>query len=130
MISANESRDVISLGDQESDIKHEQFSAAAWIAWARFIDGRFVRGCLAAGKRFEIEQAFAFNSPATVRCCAFRIDDGSVEITIHGGSTFDLSFHNPPRRIVVNDSSFELAAGCVTARCAFEGSGWKLVHEE
>jgi uncharacterized heparinase superfamily protein len=130
LISAGESRDVVLIGEQASNLTQKRVTAAGSMAWARFIAGRFVRGCLIAGDRFEAAECMAFHSPTTVRCCGFRIDGGSVEITIHGGGQFDLSFYNPPNRIVVNESSFDLAPGCLAARFALEDSGWKLVCKD
>jgi len=131
LISAGESRDVVMLGAGESHhLTQERVTAAGSMAWARFIAGGFTRGCLIAGKSFEVAQGLAFHSPTTVRCCGFQIDDEQIKITIHGGRQFGLSFYNPPNRIVVNNSSFDLAPGCLRARFALEDSGWKLVDKD
>jgi len=100
------------------------------MAWARFFAGGFTRGCLIRGKRFEVAECIAFHSPTTVRCCAFQIDDEQIKITIHGGGQFGLSFYNPPNRIVVNNSSFDLAPDCLAAQFALVGAGWKLVDKD
>jgi hypothetical protein len=130
LISAGESRDVVLVSAQASDLKQERVTAGGSMAWARFIAGDFVRGCLIAGNRFEIVQFLAFHSSTPVRCCALQVYEGQIEITIHGGSRFDLSFYTPPTRIVVNNSSFDLAPNCLAARFAFEDSGWKLVDKD
>ena len=131
LISAGESRDVVMLGAGESHhLTQERVTASGSMAWARFIAGGFTNGCLIAGHRFEVAGCIAFHSAAPVGSCGFRSDGDSIEITIHDGRQFSLSFYNPLKRIVVNNSSFDLAPDCRAARFALEGSGWKLVDED
>jgi len=118
------------LSERADELVGDGLLATGSIAWARFIAGGLTRGCLIRGKRFEVAECVVFRSPTTIRCCAFQIGDGQIEITIHGGSQFALSFHNSPNRIVVNKSSFDLAPGRLNARFVLEGSGWKLVDKD
>ncbi len=129
-IRAGQAHALFLLSEQADELVGDGLTATGSMAWARFIAGGFTRGCLIAGKRFEVADCIAFHSPTTVRCCAFQIDDGQIEITIHDGRQFDLSFYNPPNRIVVNNSSFDLAPDCLAAQFALGGAGWKLVDKD
>jgi hypothetical protein len=100
------------------------------MAWGRFIQGEFARGCLIGGTKFEIANRLALNFPTTVSCCALQINEGRLEITIHGATRFDLSFDTPPGKIVVNKSRFDPSPASRALSFALEDSGWKLIHED
>ncbi len=129
LISAGTSRDTLILGEQAGDVTHGQLTAAGSVAWSRLIAGRFTRGCLISGNRFEVSGCIAFHSPMPVRSCGFRIDGGAIQITIQGGRQFSLSFNTPPTSVEINHSSFDMASDCLSARFVLEDSGWKLVDE-
>ena len=129
-IRASREHDLILLSQETDELVGDGLIATGSIGWARFIDGAFTRGCLILGKSFEVAESMAFHSPATVRGCGFRIHDGSIEITIHGGRQFDLSFYTPLKRIVVNESSFDLPPRCLAVRFALEGASWKFVDKD
>jgi len=118
------------IAERSDELTHEQLTAKGSMAWSRFIQGNFERGCLISGKRFEITNRVAFSSATTVSCCALQIDAGRVEITIHGATRFDLSFHTPPGKIVVNKSGFDPTPGSRAFSFALEDSGWKLTQED
>ena len=99
------------------------------MAWGRFINEEYERGCLINGNRFEIAGCVSLNSPTTVGCCTLKIEAGRVEITIHEATRFDLSFHTPPREIVVNKRRFD-PSGSLALSFALEDSGWKLIQED
>ena len=125
-ISAGASRDVVLIAQQANGLKHELFSATGSMAWARFIDGGFRRGCLIGGRSFRVPRCVILNSPADIGSCTIGIDNDQIEISIHGATRFDLSLGNAPSGIVVNDFSFDLPPGPQTVAFALEASGWKL----
>jgi len=104
------------------------------MAWGRFIDGKFERGCLIGGTRFEVANQLSLVSPEPVGCCAIQVDRGrskpTIQITIHGATRFDLSFDIPPGRIVVNKYCFDPLPRSRVLSFALAGSAWKLTQED
>jgi uncharacterized heparinase superfamily protein len=129
-ISAGASRDVVLIAQQANGLKHELFSATGSMAWARFIDGGFRRGCLIGGRSFRVPRCVILNSPADIGSCTIGIDNDQLEISIRGATRFDLSLGNAPSGIVVNDFSFDLPPGPQTVAFALEASGWKLAGKD
>jgi uncharacterized protein (UPF0262 family) len=129
-VSLNNLKDVIATGDGKSRVECEGVITQGSITWARFDNQKFVRGCLIRGKRIEIENDFALESPTNVRCLAVEMIDGQIEITIHEASRFDLSFRHPRQVVTVNKARFYLHPNSRTAGFIREGSGWRLVKED
>jgi hypothetical protein len=129
-VSEERVRDLFLVADQIEDIVFEQVSATGSMAWGRFINGEFDRGCLIDGNRFEILNRLSFSSLMKVDCCAFKQGEGSLEITIHGATRFDLSFRIPPGEIVLNGSRVDLSPNSLALSFALEGSVWQLADKD
>ena len=129
-ISAGRSRDVVLIAGPDCQLADELLAASGSMAWGRFMGSSFKGGCLIEGTKYQIHHCFAFSSPTSVSCCAIRIENDQVEISIHGATRFDLSLDTPSSRIVVNNSGFDLPPGSQTVSFALEASGWKLVTED
>jgi hypothetical protein len=97
---------------------------------ARFRGEDFDRGFLIEGKKIEIANLFALTSPTSVRSCTVRAREGHIEITIHGGTRFDLSFSHPPEVTIINGVSYDLGQSRRGAAFVREGSGWRLIESE
>jgi len=125
-------------GEGRDEMSHELLAAQGSMAWGRFINGVFERGCLIGGTRFEVANQLRLISTEPIGCCAVQLDNGRIEtpiqitiqITIHGATRFDLSFDIPPGRIVVNTSRFDPLPGSSVLSFALEDSGWKLTQED
>lgn len=128
-IRAGESHDLVLVGEPEVEFADDRLKASGSMAWTRYTGGSFSRGCLIDGRRFEVAQFVAFNSPTTVSCYALKMDQRQIEITIHGGSRFDLSFDYPPPTIVVNNRTYDLIPGSRAATFALVSSDWKLLSQ-
>ncbi len=128
--AAGQARDLMLIAERSDELMHGQLTAKGSMAWSRFVEGEFERGCLINGTKFEIANRLALNFPTTASCCALQVDDGRIEITIHGATRFDLSFDIPPGKIVVNQSRFDPSPGSRALSFALEDSGWKLIHED
>lgn len=129
-ISSGESFDVALAGNDASDLESGSLRARGSFAWARFSCDRFICGCLIRGSKFEVAGRIKLHSPVAFRWCAVRMNDGCVEITIHGGSRFDLSFTQPPDNIVVNEAPFSLSRNRTVAAFVRQGSGWTLMGSD
>jgi heparinase II/III-like protein len=129
-IGAGESHDLVLVGEPAIEFADDRLKASGSIAWTRYIGGSFSRGCLIDGRSFEVAQFVAFNSPTPVSCYALKIDQGRIEITIHGGNGFDLSFNTPHSQIVVNNRSYDLPPGSLAVSFALEDSGWKILDQD
>ena len=129
-ISRGKVFDVALIGDGGSDLEWGPLAVRGSFAWARFSSNRFLRGCLIRGNKLEIAGRARLHSPVAFRWCAVQISDGCVEITIHGGSRFDLSFTHPPDKIVVNKAPFSLNRKRPSAAFVRQGSGWVLIGKD
>jgi hypothetical protein len=129
LVSLGDARDTLLYSDAKDDFSCESVTARGCVAWARFIDGKFARGCLIRGDKFEVAESFAIRSQGTFRYCAVRQAAGRIEITIQDANQFDLSFSAPLERIVVNKTGFDLATSSRAARFVLAGSKWVLVSE-
>jgi uncharacterized heparinase superfamily protein len=122
--------DVAVVGCRGNEAGSERVSAQGAFAIARFRGDNFDRGFLIQGKRLEIANLFAIISPTSVRSCAVRARQGRIEITIHGGTRFDLSFSHPPVITIINGVSYDLGRSRRGAAFVREGSGWSLIESE
>ena len=129
-VRTGESEDLVLVGHPAVEFRDGRLKASGSMAWMRYIGGTFSRGCLIDGRSLEVARFVAFNSPSTVRCYALRINQGQIEITINGGSRFDLSFYHPHSQIVVNNSSYDLEPGSRAVSFALEDSEWKLLAQD
>ncbi|HKP86182.1 MAG TPA: alginate lyase family protein [Blastocatellia bacterium] len=128
-IKAGEFLDTVVASDGASDVECEGFSAQARMAVGRFARGELVGACMVQGKKLEARNQFALRSPTSIRYGEAGFNDGQIEITIHGASRFELSFYEPPTRIIVNKTSFTISRNCESAVFVLQGSGWKLVSK-
>lgn len=128
-VSAGDSTDVVLMGGAAGELAAGHLVASGSLALARFNGNGFESGCLIRGGKFEVEGCFAFVSPATLASCTLKSRGGHIEITIHHARRFDLSFINPPTRIVVNKSSFNVMPASRGVSFALERSGWKVTGE-
>jgi len=121
-ISSGDTLDVVITGDGTS----EPLTAQAEMAVARFVNQRFVRACLARGRRIEIANRLALHSALPIGFAEINDSDGALEITIHGASGFELSFSQPPASVVINGARFIVSSECANVAFALKESGWML----
>ncbi|HEY7913721.1 MAG TPA: alginate lyase family protein [Blastocatellia bacterium] len=129
-IAAECMSDIAIVGSREAEARSERVSAQGAFAVARFRGEDFDRGFLIEGKKIEIANLFALTSPTSVRSCTVRAREGNIEITIHGGTRFDLSFSHPPEVTIINGVSYDLGQSRRGAAFVREGSGWRLIESE
>ena len=129
-IDTDNSRDVVLIGQQATELEQDLMTASGSIAWARFIDGSFTSGCLIKGTRYRVHEHFAINSKKEVGSIAITMSGDLIEISIHDATQFDLFLDIPSSKIVVNNSVFDLRPGSRIVSCALEASGWKLSKED
>ena len=133
-ITVGETRDLILVADPNDQVACDQVTATGSMVWSRFINGEFDRGCLINGKRIEIAGRLVLNSPAPATY-GLKFNEGRLEITIHGTTRFDLSFHTPAHEfveiveIVINQRLFNPTPGARALSFALEDSTWKLTDE-
>jgi uncharacterized heparinase superfamily protein len=129
-IDTDNSRDVVLIGQQATELEQDLMTASGSIAWARFIDGSFKSGCLIGGSSYRVRQQLAINSAKDASSIAVSITGNQIEISIHDATRFDLSLDIPSSRIVVNNSVFDLPPGSRMVSFALDDSGWKLSKED
>lgn len=129
-IAAGDAFDVALIGVDASSLESDSLAMRGSFAWARFSSGRLLRGCLIGGNKLEAAGQIKLDSPVTFRWCAIQINDDCVEITIHGGSRFDLSFTQPHDAIVVNKAPFTISRNRRSAAFVREGSGWRFIGSD
>jgi uncharacterized heparinase superfamily protein len=128
-IRLGDSQDIFLFGETLKEGSSDALTATGSVAWARFADGKFIRGCLIGGSRLEVAASFAIHSPTTLKYCAIDLVSDRLDITIHDTGHFDLSFSTPLKEIVINKISFDVTEGSCAARFALDGSNWTLVSE-
>ncbi|MFL6273777.1 MAG: alginate lyase family protein [Blastocatellia bacterium] len=121
-ISSGDTLDIVISGDGASD----QITAQAEMTVARFVNQRFVRACLVKGRRIEIANHLALHSDSLIGFAEINETDGALEITIHGASSFELSFSQPPPSVVINGARFIVSSECANVAFALKESGWML----
>lgn len=141
-LGTEQAGDLFLIAGQTDELTHSLLTATGSMVWGRFIEGKFERGCLIGGTRFEVPNQLRLFSPETIGCCAVQVDRShpeipiqiamqiTIQITIHGATRFDLSFDVPPGRIVINQSSFDPLPGARVFSFALADSAWKLTEED
>ena len=129
-VSSGEVFDIALIGNEAGSLESDSLAMRGSFAFARFSSGRFLRGCLIRGSRLEAAGQIALHSPVSIRSCNIEMNDGRVEITIHGGSRFDLSFTESPCTILVNKAPFAISRSSRRAAFVRQGSGWKLIGND
>ncbi|MGA9772428.1 MAG: alginate lyase family protein [Blastocatellia bacterium] len=129
-VATAEILDVIITGDGAREVECEQLSAQASMAVGRFQGGKLASACLVQGRKLEVKNSFALHSQTAIRFGEIQINDSRIEITIHGASRFELSFYQPPTKVVVNKKRFTINADCRSVAFVLEGSGWKLMNRD
>jgi Heparinase II/III-like protein/Heparinase II/III N-terminus len=129
-VSSGEIFDITLIGNEMSGLESDSLAMRGSLAFARFSSGRFLRGCLIRGSRLEAAGQIALHSPVAFRSCAIQMNDECLEITIHGGSRFDLSFTEPPSTILVNKAPFAISRNRRSAAFVRQGSGWELTGSD
>jgi len=122
-------RDVIFIAEKSGVFKRGEISTDGSMFCARFVEDRFNRGCLIAGKTFEIAESVRFKSTSDVRSCGVEINDRLVDIQLRGCTEFEIGFKRDVTGIVVNESRFEFESGVSNARFALTDSNWRLVQK-
>lgn len=130
VISSGQSQDRIIANDAASDVASKGFTAQASLAIGRFAKGKLIEALLVQGKKLDALDQFSLRSSTAIRYCEARFDTDQLEITIHGAGRFELSFQEPPTKIVVNKTSFTVSRNCRSVVFVLEGSGWKLVSKD
>jgi uncharacterized heparinase superfamily protein len=127
-LSMGDTLDVILTGDGTDEVNSQQVAARADVALARFVNQQLTRACLVQGRRLAVKNTFALQSTTPIHFAEIAIDSGTLEITIHGTSRFELSFSQPPLSVVVNGARFSVSPECANVAFALEGSGWTLMN--
>jgi hypothetical protein len=126
----HDTRDVIFIAEKSGAYKNADMNTDGAMLFARFVDGRFTRGCLIGGKTFEIDDSLHFKSTNGVESCGLEMNGSGVDIEVSGCTEFAIGFRQKVTSIVVNDSSFEFAAEISKARFALTNSTWQLVQKD
>jgi hypothetical protein len=129
-ISSGDSRDIFLFGDASVEQSSAALTAAGSVTWTRFFDAKFIRGCLIHGKKLEVADTFAVQSPNPMKYCAVELASDRLDITVHDTPRFDLSFSTPLKKIVINKISFDVTEGSRAAAFALNGQVWKLVSKD
>lgn len=129
-VDVRDTRDVIFIAEKNGVHRHAEMSTDGTMFFARFVDYRFTRGCLIGGKTFEIADSLCFKSTSAVEGCGVEINESNVNIELRGCSEFEIGFKRNVTSILVNDSSFEFAAGISNARFALKNSIWHVVRKD
>jgi len=129
-ISSGNSRDSFLFGDASVEQSSDPLTASGSLAWSRFHNDKFTRGCLIRGTRFEVAETLSINAPAAFRYCAIELASDWLDITIHDTHRFDLSFSTPLKNIVINKTVFDVSEGLRAARFALNGQVWTLVSKD
>ena len=129
-ISSGDSRDMFLFGEASVEQSSDALTAAGLLAWSRFDNNKFTRGCLIRGSKLEVPDTFAIQSPNPMKYCAVELVSDRIDITIHDTRRFDLSLSTPLKQIVINKTVFDVTEGSRAAAFALEGQVWTLVSKD
>jgi hypothetical protein len=125
VVSGN-SLDVVLVGDQGNRLSSKSLSAEAEMAWSRWVDGRPARAGLIRGRALEVKGHLGFKTESMITYCSIEFQKSCLEIGLRGATRFDLTFHQPADRVVINGLSLDLNPGMHSAVFEDDGSGWQL----
>lgn len=125
-IQTRQSRDIILLGDQASQLNSEYISASGTMAWGRFNNGKAINAGLLRGRVLEVNGRLSLSSPVLLRYCGIEFRHDWIEISIYGTKRFDLKLRAPVARMVVNGKSFVLDRKTRSVSFENDGQGWRL----
>ncbi len=125
-IQTGQSRDVILLGDQASQLRSDSVSASGSMAWARLVNGSAISAGLLRGRAIEVDGRLLFVSQVVLRYCVFEFRKDWLEISLYGTKQFDLKLRAPVGRIIVNGNGFLLDRKTRSVSFENEGEGWRM----
>ena len=125
-VASEKMLDVILSGDGSTLARCGPLAANGLMAWGRFSNDEFKRGCLVRGQKFETDDGIQFTSSGSIRQCSIERFSNWVEVSARSANRFNNAAGEPAARFVINGAAFHLERGWQTARLANDGSGWKM----
>ncbi|HQR31407.1 MAG TPA: alginate lyase family protein [Blastocatellia bacterium] len=125
-LSLGNTLDTILIGDQASKLGSGFLSATGALAWLRVLGGKALHAGLVCGQRLEIQGCLEFVSKTVVNHCSVEFRKDWLELSLNGTDKFDLVFHSPVSRVVINGVSFSIERRVRRASFEQEANGWQL----
>ncbi len=125
-VSLGNTQDTILIGDQASRLNSGFLTAAGALAWLRILGGKAAHAGLIFGQELEIRDYLDFVSPTIVSHCSMEFRKDLLEISLKGTNKFDMVFHSPVNRVVINGTGFLLERRVRRASFERDKSGWQL----
>ena len=125
-VSLGNTQDIILIGDQASRLNSGFLSAAGALAWLRVLGGRAVHAGLVCGQELEIRGYLEFVSTTVVNHCSMEFRKDWLEVSLDGTNKFEMVFHSPINRVVINGTGFLLERRVRRASFERDRSGWQL----
>ncbi len=125
-ISTGNTQDTVLIGDQASRLSSGVLSSSGALAWLRVLGGVPLHAGLVCGQGLEIQGCLEFASRTVVNHCSLEFRKDWLEVSINGTDKFDLVFHSPFNRVVINGTVFLIERR--VRRASFErgATGWQL----
>lgn len=125
-ISTGNTRDIVLIGDQASQLKSECLSVSGALAWVRILGSNPLQAGLICGQELEIQGCLGFSSRTVVNFCSMEFRKDWLELSLSGTDKFDLVFQTPLNRVVINGIGFLIERRVRRASFEREATGWQL----
>ncbi|MGH9800794.1 MAG: heparinase II/III domain-containing protein, partial [Blastocatellia bacterium] len=125
-ISLGNTQDTVLIGDQASRLNSGFLSAVGALAWLRVLGGRAVHAGLVDGQELEVGGSLEFISQTVVNHCFLEFRKDWLEVSLQGTDNFQMVFHSPLKRVVINGASFLLERRVRRATFEKDINGWQL----
>lgn len=125
-ISVSNTMDTILIGDQASQLASGFLSASGALAWLRVLGGKALHAGLVRGQELVIQGCLEFNSRTLINHCSMEFRKDWLEINLSGTDKFNLIFHSPINRVVLNGIAFLIERRVRRASFERDATGWQL----
>jgi hypothetical protein len=126
----DKSYDVVITGNGATPVECKRLNAIAAMAWGRFVASKLVRACLVRGTSIEIKDSILFHSTETINHCVLQLDNDRVDISIEGGTRFELKTGEPKGKVVINGTAIALKPDQIRASFNKKSTGWELAESD
>ncbi|MBS1788267.1 MAG: alginate lyase family protein [Acidobacteria bacterium] len=125
-VSVSDTMDTILIGDQASQLASGFLSSSGALAWLREVGGKALHAGLVCGQELAIRGCLEFSSRTLVNHCSMEFRKDWLEIDLSGTDKFNLIFHSPINRVVLNGIAFLIERRVRRACFEREATGWQL----
>ncbi len=125
-ISTGNAQDIVLIGDEASRLSSGVLSSSGALAWLRILDGTPLQAGLVCGQGLEIQGCLEFASRTVANYFSLEFRKDWLEVSLNGTDRFDLVFHSPFNRVVIDGVGFLIERRARRMSFEKEATGWQL----